>query len=381
MNVLIWGDTESSRELRHEVPLAIGDPFLYLESDRRRVVLTNALEEARIAEAAPDVERLLGDALGGDELIAAGVSRWEVELELCVRAVRTLGIRQAVVPPQFPVALADRLRTDGVELRPENAPFAERRRHKTAAEMAGIRRAADAALAALGEAARLLREAEIRAGELWREGERLTSEAVRGRMRETCARLDANLPPDAMVKPMGAEPRIGHFPGFGPLPAHTPILIDLWPCDEASGCWADMTRTLVRGEISDAVAQIHALVLSAHERCLTAVKPGVPGIELYGIACDTFEAAGHLTQRTKRPGETLREGFYAGLGHGVGLAVHEQPSLGRSGTAPLIEGDVIAVEPGTTVRGLGGVRVEDLLVVTQDGSESLTDTFPLDLAP
>jgi Xaa-Pro aminopeptidase len=142
-----------------------------------------------------------------------------------------------------------------------------------------------------------------------------------------------------------------------------------------------MTRTFVRGDISDQVAGLHGLVLDAHERSCRAVTPGVTGLELYGIACGVFEAAGHPTGRTKQAGETLREGFYHSLGHGVGLEVHEPPMLGRTGTAPLIAGDVIAVEPGTTVRSVGGVGVEDLLVVTDDGSERLTGDFPYSLVP
>ncbi|MBV9416065.1 MAG: aminopeptidase P family protein, partial [Solirubrobacterales bacterium] len=194
-------------------------------------------------------------------------------------------------------------------------------------------------------------------------------------------RAGAPAPGDIMVKAMGPDPHIGHSPGAGPLPAHAPVLVDLWPRDEASDCWADMTRTFVRGEISDAIAELHQLVLTAHERSCAAVRPGIPGVELYGIACDVFEAAGHPTGRTKRAGETLREGFYHGLGHGVGLQVHEAPALSRTGNEPLIAGDVIAVEPGTVVRAVGGVRVEDLLVVTQQGFESLTGTFTHDLAP
>jgi Xaa-Pro aminopeptidase len=345
------------------------------------VVVTNALEEFRIAGAAPDLERLLIDELGRDELIAEGRSSLEIEQELCARAAERVGIREAVVPPDFPVAVADRLRAAGVELHPDDAPFTERRRRKSAAEMAGIRRAANAGLDAMRAAATMLREAEIRGDELWRDGERLTSEAVRTRIREVCGRAGAPAPADIMVKAMGPNPHIGHDPGAGPLPAHAPVLIDLWPRDEASNCWADMTRTFVRGEISDAVAELHALVLTAHERSCAAVSPGVLGVELYGIACDVFEAAGHPTVRTKAAGETLREGFYHGLGHGVGLQVHEAPSLGRTGFDPLIAGDVIAIEPGTLVRSVGGVRVEDLLVVTDEGADSLTGGFSYDLAP
>ncbi|MGN6168708.1 MAG: hypothetical protein ACTHQQ_11135, partial [Solirubrobacteraceae bacterium] len=178
MNVLIYGDTATSPAMRHELPLSIGDPFLYLESNGRRAVLTNALEDARIAKAAPEIERLLGDALGGDELISAGYSRAQVQLELCVRAVSAMSFREAIVPPEFPLALADRLRGDGVELRPDEALFSERRRCKTELEIAGIRRAAGAAVEAMRAAATMIREADVRDRHLWQAGERLTSEAV-----------------------------------------------------------------------------------------------------------------------------------------------------------------------------------------------------------
>lgn len=381
MNLLIYGDTETSPALRHEVPLAIVDPFLYLETDGRRVVVTSALEDARIARAAPQLERLLVDALGWDELLAEGRSSDEVELELCARAAAALGIRAATVPLEFPLGVADRLREAGVVLTADGALFAERRRAKTPSEMAGVRRAAEVALRAMGEAATMLRDAVIDGQRLLLGGEPLTSETVRATMRELCARAGAPAPADIMVKPMGPDADIGHDPGTGVLPADTPIEIDLWPRDEESGCWADMTRTFVRGEISDAIAELHMLALNAHERACEAVRPGVTGAELHGLACEVFEAAGHPTQRTKAPGETLREGFYFGLGHGVGLEVHEAPDLGRGGTEPLIAGDVIALEPGTVLAGVGGARVEDLLLVTSDGSERLTGDFPYGLVP
>jgi Xaa-Pro aminopeptidase len=381
VNVLVYGDTQTSPALRHEVPISIGDPFLYLEADGRRVVLTNGLEDERIARDAPELERLLEDQLGRDELIEAGGSIAEIDRELCVRAVARFGITQAVVPPEFPLALADRLREAGVVLRPDESLFIDRRRHKSAAEMDGIRRAADAAVAAMGQAAAMLREAEIDGDRLMLVGEPLTAEAVRARVREVCARAGAPAPADIMIKPMGPNAAGGHDPGTGPLPAHLPIEIDLWPRDERTGCWADMTRAFVRGYISDPIAEIHALVLDAHERVCAAAKPGVPGADLYGIACDVFEAAGHPTGRSKAPGETLREGFFFGLGHGVGLEVHEGPALGRSGRTALVVGDVIAVEPGTSLTDVGGTRVEDLLVVTEGGNERLTGSFPYGLVP
>jgi Xaa-Pro aminopeptidase len=380
-DLLIYGDTLRSPAMRHEVPLGIGDPFLYLETDGRRVVVTNALEDDRIAQAAPDLERLLAEELGLDELIAQGLQREVVYREVFVRAVQRVGIQAAIVPPEFPLALADRLRAVDVELTPDDERFEARRRRKTAAEMAGIRRATDAGLAGLAECARALREASIDGDQLRLDSEVLSSEIVRARVRAVCARAGAPAPDDIIVAPMRPGDAVGHEAGSGPLPAHAPICIDLWPQDEESGCWSDMTRTFVRGHVSDAIAALHALVLDAHERACAAVRPGVPGIEIYGVACDVFEAAGHPTQRTKAPGETLRHGFYFGLGHGVGLEVHEAPALGRTGREPLIAGDVIAVEPGTVDPKEGGMRVEDLLVVTEDGYENLTASFPYDLTP
>jgi Xaa-Pro aminopeptidase len=378
--ILICGDTLRSPELRHEVPLGIGDPFLYLEIDGRRAVLTNVLEVDRIAQQAPELERLLGEQFGRDKLIAQGLSYEQIDRELYVRAARELGIAAAAVPPDFPLGVADRLRAEGIELTPDDELFVERRRHKTDAELAGIRRAARAAVAGMEECARVLREAEIDGDGLRHGGEVLTSELVRARVREVCARLGAPAPDDIIVAPMRPGDAVGHEAGSGPLPAHAPICLDLWPQDEASGCWADMTRTWVRGDITDAVADLHRLVLEAHERSLAVTRPGVPGVEIYGAACDVFEAAGHPTQRTKKPGETLQHGFYFGLGHGVGLEVHEAPALGRTGRAPLIAGDVVAVEPGTVDPQHGGMRVEDLVLVTDDGYELLTERS-YDLVP
>ena len=378
--VLIHGDTQRSPEMRHELPLSVGDPFLYLEIDGRRAVVTNPLEVDRIAEAAPDVERILTDELGMDELIAQGLARDLVEREVYVRAVKRLGIASAAVPPDFPIALADRLREDGIELRPDDDLFVERRRRKTDAELAGIRRAAKAGLAGLEEAARALREADIDGDVLRSGGEVLTAEAVRTRIREVCARMGAAAPDDIIVAAMRPGDAVGHESGSGPLPAHAAIGVDIWPQDEASGCWADMTRTWVRGDVSDAIAELHRVVLESHERALAATRAGARGVDVYGAACDVIEAAGHQTQRTKKPGETLRHGFFFSLGHGVGLEVHEAPALGRTGRAPLIAGDVVAIEPGIVDPEHGGMRVEDLVVVTDSGYDLLSERA-YDLVP
>jgi Xaa-Pro aminopeptidase len=378
--VLIHADTVRSATLRHEVPLTIIDPFTYLELDGRRVAVISNLEAARVAAVAPDIEIVDPYELGMDELVAQGM-RWdESEVELALRLCRHLEVSKVTVPADTGVAVADRLRAGGIEVVLDQPEFIRRRRVKNELELDGVRRAQAAANSAMWIAAELLRDAYDRDGVLYHRGDVLTSESVREAMRERAASLGCPMPGDVIVAAEGAAAS-GHDPGTGPLPAGMPIVIDIWPQDEASSCWADMTRTFVAGSPpAEDIVEMHRLSLEALEAVKAAARPGVTGKELYDIACDIYEAAGHPTQRTKPAGETLDEGFFHSLGHGVGLEVHEYPSLGRSGNEPLIPGDVVAVEPGTYRQGYGGVRLEDLLLITPDGCEVLTD-FPYDLKP
>jgi Xaa-Pro aminopeptidase len=366
MPVLIYGDTLRSPALRHEVPVAIGDPLLYLESNGTRAVTASALERPRLEEAG-GFELIGLEELGWDELIASGRPRWDIELEVAVRAVERLGLSSAEVPAEFPVELADRLRSRGVEVRANHGEFAGRRRVKNAAELAGVRRAQAAADAAMARAAELLRA-----------GGSLTSESVRNEMIAVCREHGATLAADVIVA-SGAAGAVGHDPGSGPMREGEPVIIDIWPMDDESACYADMTRTFVMGEVPDELAAWHRLTREALEATRAAVRPGVNGREIYDIACEVYENAGIPTGRTKADGEVLRDGFFHGLGHGVGLDVHEEPALGRSGD-DLIAGDVITLEPGTYRQGYGGVRLEDLVLVTEDGGETLT-AFPYDLTP
>ena len=375
--LLFYGDTERSPAMRHELPVTIGDPFLLGIVDGRLHVLASGLERARIEEAAPDAVLHDYDELGFRELLESGISRHELELELASRAAAAMGIRVATADPDMPVAVADRLRADGIDLHVDDEAIAARRRVKSAPELAGTRRAQIAAEAGMSAAVALLRQSESDGDRLKLDGQVLTAEAVRAAVRDACQSHDAPAPPDIIVSSPWSG--FGHDPGSGPLPADLPIVIDLWPRDEMSGCWADMTRTFVVGEISEQVRSMESLVLEAIERTRQAVAPGITGRELHNLVCDVFEPAGYRTQRNG-PGEDPKEGFQFSLGHGVGLAVHEPPGLGRTGHGPLVTGDVIAIEPGLWVREIGEVRFEDLLLVTEDGGETLTQ-YPYDLSP
>jgi Xaa-Pro aminopeptidase len=375
--ILIYGDTIRYPSMRHEVPLEIMDAFLFVERDGRPHLLTNVLEQARIRTVLPDAELLLEPDLGLFELVEGGMPRDEAELETVVRALERWGVKEAVVPADLPVAVADRLRAAGIRLDVDAPAVEARRRAKSAAELAGIRRAQRAAERGMAAGEALIRGAERRDGLLFHDGAQLTAEAVRAAVRAACAGEGAPAPPDIMVTSRLSGS--GHDPGSGPLPADLPIEIDLWPRDEESGCWADMTRTFVNGEVTAEVASVRDVVRGALEAARAAVRPGVTGRSVYDAAAEVVEAAGFPTQRTREPGQSLTHGFYFGLGHGVGLEVHEPPGLGLAGGDPLVAGDVIAIEPGVEgLETIGGVRFEDLLLVTDAGCETLTD-YPYDL--
>ena len=376
-DVLIVGDTVRSPELRHEVPLGVPDPFLYAEKDGARCVMVGSLELPRI-RGLGGYEIVPPEELGLDEMLAQGMSREQIALELAVRACRRFGISDAVVPRTFPLEIADYLRANGVALTPDRDFFNERRRVKNRAELEGIRRAQTAAGAGMAAARELLRRAEPNGGGLEVDGAPLTSERIKVAIAE--AFVVNGCASDEFIVSHGPQSAIGHDAGSGQILPGEPIVIDLWPRDGESFCFADMTRTFVVGEPSDEVAEWQRLCKQALDEAIEGVRAGARGVDIYRGTCELFQRHGYPTLLTKTPGTVLDEGFSHSLGHGVGLEVHEEPILGPAGVSELVAGDVITIEPGLYRPGYGGCRLEDLLLVTEDGAENLTD-FPYELTP
>jgi Xaa-Pro aminopeptidase len=372
-DVLIFADTIRSPELRHEVPVAVPDPFLYFERNGSKLAVLSSFEVDRLREAG--IEAHPYEEFGWDDLIATGMPREEVDLELSLRAAKEWGVSSASVPSAFPLELADRLRAAGVELTVDRDLFLQRRRVKTKEELAGIRRAQKGADDAMAAARELFRRAEPHNGTVLVDGEPLTCERVKHEILRVFG--EHGLAADEFIVSHGPQSAVGHDLGSGPIGPDESIVIDLWPRDRGSMCYADMTRTFVVGTPSDELRDYHRLVYDALQRSLEAVRAGVEGRAVFTEVCELFQEAGYPTQLSKQPGEVLDSGFYHGLGHGVGLEVHEQPWLGRA-PGSLVAGDVVTLEPGLYRHGWGGCRLEDLALVTEDGCENLT-SFPYDL--
>jgi Xaa-Pro aminopeptidase len=374
-DVLIFADTIRSPELRHEVPVAVPDPFLYYERNGSKLAVLSSFEVDRLREVG--IEAHPYEEFGWDELVATGQPREEVDLELSLRAAKEWGVSSAAVPGTFPLELADRLRAAGIELKVDRDLLVQRRRVKTKEELAGIKRAQNGADAAMAAARELFRRAEPQNGSVLLDGEPLTSERVKHEILRVFG--EHGLAADEFIVSHGPQSAVGHDLGSGEIRPDESIVIDLWPRDRESMCYADMTRTFVIGTPSDELLEYHRLVYDALQRSFESVRAGVAGRDVFTKVCELFQEAGYPTQLSKQPGEVLSSGFYHGLGHGVGLEVHEQPWLGRA-PGTLVAGDVVTLEPGLYRHGYGGCRLEDLALVTEDGCENLTD-FPYDLQP
>ena len=242
-DVLMYADTFRSPELRHEVPLGVPDPFLYAEKDGVKHIAIGAMEIPRL-EALGLFQLHPSEEYGLDDLLGSGLSYPEIRQEIVVRAVKALGITSASMPETFPLWLADRLRSEGVELNVDNEYFDERRRVKTDDQLAGMRRAQRAAEAGMDAARDMLRRAEANGdGALELEGEPLTVERVKSVMSQVFA-AHGSTADDFIVAP-GPQGAVGHDMGSGPIHAVVPIVIDIWPRDNESFCFCDMTRTFV----------------------------------------------------------------------------------------------------------------------------------------
>jgi len=185
----------------------------------------------------------------------------------------------------------------------------------------------------------------------------------------------SGLPPSDRAASGGAQTADPHERGHGPLKAGDPIILDIFPADKTTRYYADMTRTFVKGEPGEELQKMYDAVLESQEAALAMIGPGVNGRDIHKKVSDILHEAGYKTLvHDQRPGEPLQEGFIHGTGHGVGLEIHESPRVSIA-DEKLIPGDVVTIEPGLYYRRIGGIRIEDLVVVTENGCRNLTN-FP-----
>ena len=273
--------------------------------------------------------------------------------------------KKVLVPPNFPIALANAL-GEFCTVKVDKGTVLSMRAIKTRSEIKCMKNVQHVTQTAMGHAVSLLRRASVKKGILHLDGKELTSEYVRYTMH--CLLLEHGCSAEDTIVSCGEDTAIPHMTGTGPLRADEPIIIDLFPLHEKSGYFADMTRTFVKGEPSPEILDMYTTLREAKQMAISRIKSGVSGAALHQIVVDFFKDRGY---------DSNTRGFVHNLGHGVGLQIHEQPTVGPSGK-PLEAGNVITVEPGLYYSGIGGVRLEDIGAVTKSGFENFT-SFSEDL--
>ncbi len=376
---LLYDDAVRSAEMRHEIAEPISDHVIFVEHKERRYLVGSFLEETTMSARDDVIDEFWNDhVLGFDELVNdRSVAIDSIGPELVLRTLNKLGAQEVIVPATFQIHTADHLRSQGITVTVDPEAWALRRRRKSPWEIEGIERAQRAVDTAMLTAARMLREAEPTAkGQLRFDGEILTAELIRDAMKVELQ--DQGAETEEIIVQSGDACLDGHEIGHGPILPDQSCIIDCFPRERVSGAFTDMTRTFVPGRPSKELEKLHDHCRKALEIAFDAIKPGAD--DAFEKVASFFEAEGYPTNRSHKGAEPLKEGFFHSLGHGVGLEVHERPLMGRR-SEPFVEGDVLAVEPGLYFGGIGGVRLEDTVVVTATGIEHLTDPFPYDLSP
>jgi len=351
---------------------AAPDPFVTLYDGDVRLLFTRSLEYGRAKREARAASVERASAYGYRDLVAEHGTRAATNRVLAA-FLRSHDVESVATPPRFPLATADGIRERGIAVIPDDEGIVtELRAAKTPAEIKHVRTTQRANEVAMDSARRLLAAAAVRDGQLVHEGSVLTSERVKEEIEVTLLGQGCAL--DETIVACGTDAADPHERGSGPLRAKESIIVDIFPREKSSRYHGDMTRTFCVGEPSETIREWYAITERAYRAALETVAPGVTGAEIHAAACDVYEDAGLPTLGSD---ETAETGFIHSTGHGVGLEVHELPLVGPGG-GKLQPGHVITIEPGLYDPAVGGVRLEDLVVVTDDGYENLTD-YPMEL--
>jgi Xaa-Pro aminopeptidase len=356
---LIVSESMRNGDMYYATRFLAPDPFIYLRFpyERKDILIVSQMEyeRARKESIVNDVRSSLdyGYDLKTEELIM------KILQEEQVKAIE--------VPGYFNLYTAEVLRKNGIEVIPvDEVIMTKEREIKDEQEIGYLKKAQSACEKAMAIAISVIGRSTVDGNVLMENGEILTSERVKAYIEHALIDSGCTCDGGEPIVACGKRAADPHFSGSGPLVANEPVIIDIFPRLKVERYFADMTRTVVKGEPEKEIEEMYEAVLAAQNAALAIVKTGVMCRDVHNCVCDTFEERGYATIRTGG-----KKGFIHSTGHGVGLNVHEKPSVSDNEYV-LQKGNVITIEPGLYDPEVGGVRLEDMVLVLKNGCENLT---------
>ena len=365
---LIVAASETDPDMLYATRFWAPDPFIFLERKGKRTLVLSDLEIDRGRKQADADEFVMFSEL---EREVQGNSKKAPPYERVVaHFLRKRGVRSAIVPANFPLAYAQELAANKIRVHATNGLFWPTRAAKSDKEIEMISHALQITETGLQRAIEILKASKPGSGKKLRwNGKTLTSEMLRAEIDSTILR--AGGVPTGTIVAGGDQACDPHERGSGPLYVNSLIILDVFPRDAKTGYFGDLTRTVMRGRASEAQRKLWETVKAGQALALKKIRAGVDGMTIHEAIQDFFAQRGFPTQVR----EGRRVGFFHGTGHGLGLEIHEYPRLQK---VTLEEREVLTVEPGLYYPGLGGVRQEDVVVVTKNGCRMLSH-FPKQL--
>jgi Xaa-Pro aminopeptidase len=363
-SLLIVSASEGDANMLYATAFFAPDPFIFFQHRGEKYVVMSDLEIDR-AKRQAEVDHVLSVSSYLSELRKDG-KQTPTTIDVVERIFREKRIDRVTVPANFPTLLADDLRARRFVLEVKKDPFFQEREKKSDDEVKKIRDSLKVAELGLDAGIQTLRKAKIgRDRYLYIGGARLTSEKLKTVV-NTAIMAEGWVPSHTIIS-SGDQCCDPHHEGSGPVKAHTSVIFDIFPRSQKTGYFGDLSRTVVRGRASDRLKQAYVTVQAGQEIAYRTIRSGANGREIHQKILALFDERGFPTGKI----DGRMQGFFHGTGHGLGLDIHEPPRISPS-EATLSAGHVVTVEPGLYYPGMGGVRLEDVVLITEKGNRKLT---------
>ena len=355
--MLIIGSSDDMPDLLYVTKFKTSDPvILLITAKNEKYLVVPDFEIARASRIIPSAHVMSPSMLQPQTKKRKGLDYCAVTL------LKKLNISRVYVPWNFPAGAGETLQKSDIHIYPVRKQLFPERAVKSDEEIRYITETQQAAVVAMRKAIELLKRARPDREDYLRiNGKLLSSEQVKELIRKTL--FDLNCFASDVIVSCGTDSAQPHETGHGPLRWKQPIVIDIFPQHIEYRYWGDLTRTVICGTVSSELRRMYSAVRKAQHEALKKIKPGVRCSVVHETARRTFEKLGYKT----RMDNGNRTGFIHSTGHGVGLCIHETPSLSPNSQEVLQEGNVVTVEPGLYYPHLGGIRIEDTILVTKNG--------------